>query len=384
MARNRTNYPSLGLFSSKNLTGLSSGQHAQFGRFQSFDTNTEISRTSLNQMGQQAAIQKIVTEEPTVGGNFSYYLTNGYQERALGFYVQDASSFTGQANFVSGQIVTTSGNCLHVPVSPEGVDLNLMAGGSAAYSGLPVYSFGNVYVTSYELSIGVGDIPTVSVGFEAANAITSTYTVNGAITGCVSPAVNPSNGQMLNTGFAVKFPAPTPYTGVGIPMALRPADATLSFGSLTGTASGVASPFVNLDVAGSDGIRIQSATLSVPLSRDPIRQIGSRFAYARPTTLPITATLSVNALVNEVVSRNLSAMLDDESTHDITLTIRNTNGTPNISYTLKGAQFDSSSSSLSIGDNQSCDLVFSADVGGVGDQSRGVFMSGQNIVNPFD
>lgn len=161
-------------------------------------------------------------------------------------------------------------------------------------------------------------------------------------------------------------------------MALRPSQAVLSFGTLTGTASGVAAPPVNLDVAGGNGIRVQSANISVPLSRTPIQQLGSRFSYARPTDLPITVTMQVEALVNERVSRNLSAFLDDESTHDVTLAINNYDGTKNIQYTLRGAQIDSYSESLTIGDNMSVSMTLSADVGGILDQTRGLFMSGQN------
>ncbi|MGK3946857.1 hypothetical protein ABK046_51890, partial [Streptomyces caeruleatus] len=69
---------------------------------------------------------------------------------------------------------------------------------------------------------------------------------------------------------------------------------------------------------GSDGLRVQSISLSLPLSRTPIEQLGSRFPFARPVDFPITASLSVSALANEQVKRNLASMLDDVSTSDIT------------------------------------------------------------------
>lgn len=378
MSRVRTNYPSVALLVSQNLSSNTTGQHYQIPRVQSFDTNFDITRTPLRQFGQTAAITKIVTEEPTVGANFSYFLKDGAEERALGFYVQDSSSFTGAVNFVSGQIASNSGCNFYVPIASEGVDYNFINGGAAALSGLPVYALGNVFPSSYEVSVAVGEIPTVTIALEASNVVQSLYSVAGATTGCINPGVNPVDGTMLNTGFVVKLPQPTAGTGASIPMALRPSQAVLSFGTLTGTASGVAAPPVNLDVAGGNGIRVQSANISVPLSRTPIQQLGSRFAYARPTDLPITVTMQVEALVNERVSRNLSAFLDDESTHDVTLAINNYNGTSNIQYTLRGAQIDSYSESLTIGDNMSISMTLSADVGGILDQTRGLFMSGQN------
>lgn len=378
MSRIRTNYPSVALYTSEGISSTAATKHYQLPRIQSFDTNVEISRTPLRQFGQTAAITKIVTEEPTVGASFSYYLKDGAEERALGFYVQDAGTFTGEANFISGQIASNSGSNFYVPVSPEGTDFNFLAGGTAALSGLPVYALGNCFPSSYEVNVAVGDIPTVTVNLEASSMVQSIYTVSGATTGCINPAVNPADGTMLSSAFAVKLPQPTPGTGASIPMALRPSQATLSFGTLTGTASGIAAPPVNLDVAGGNGIRVQSASISVPLSRSPIQQLGSRFAYARPTDLPITVTMQVEAIVNERVSRNLSAFMDDESTHDVSLTLKNANGSDNMKFTLKGAQIDSFSENLSLGDNMSVSLTLSADVGGILDQSRGLFVSGSN------
>lgn len=383
MARNRVTYPSVGLYTSNQIGATGTGSHAQLRRVQTFNKSMEISRTSVTQFGQQAALQKIVTEPPSVSSDFSYYLSDGFNERALGLYVQDSSSFTGQANFVSGAISSASGVNLYVPVCTEGTDLNFVTAGDTALSGLPIASFGNCFVTNYSLSVGIGDIPTVSVTLEAANEISSTYTVNATTTGTVNPAVNPSNGAAVSSATGVRLPAPIPGTGVGIVIATRPADVTLSFGSMTGLGVTTASSFYSLDIAGGNGIRVQSAELSVALSRSPINQIGSRFPFARAVDFPITASLSVNALANEKVTRSLSSMLDDESVHDITLTINKPDGTANMSYTLKGAQFLSESSSLGIGDNQSVDLVFEAEIGGVNDLSRGLFVSGSNTSAVF-
>jgi len=383
MSRNRVTYPSLGVFASNSLSATGTGSHAQLRRVQSFNSSFEIARTSVTQLGQQAAIQKIVTEPPTVSADFSYYLSDGYNERLLGLYCQDASTSTGQASFVSGAISSASGVNFYIPTCAEGTDLNFIGGANAALSGLPVRAFGNCFVTNYELSVAVGDIPTVSVSVEAANTTSNIYTVNGATTGTINPAVNPANGAAITSTTGVNLPAPVPGTGVSIVTACRPADITLSFGALTGLSSTLASSFSSLDIAGGNGIRVQSATLSVPLSRSPIQQIGSRFPFARAVDFPITATLTVNALANESVTRSLSSMLDDETVNDITLTILKPNGSANMAYTLKGAQFISESSSLGLGDNQSIDLTFEAEIGGVNDLTRGIFCSGSNQLPVF-
>jgi hypothetical protein len=383
MARNRITYPSLGVFASNSLSATGTGSHAQLRRVQSFNSSFEIARTSVTQFGQQAAIQKIVTEPPTVSADFSYYLSDGYNERLLGLYCQDSSTSTGQANFVSGAISSASGVNLYIPTCAEGTDLNFVGGANAALSGLPIRAFGNCFITNYELNVAVGDIPTVSISLEAANTTSNTYTVNGATTGTINPAVNPANGVAVSSATGVNLPAPLPGTGASIVTACRPADISLSFGTLSGLGATTASSFASLDIAGGTGIRVQSASLSVPLSRSPIQQIGSRFPFARAVDFPITATLTVNALANEAVTRSLSSMLDDESVHDITLTINKPNGSANMAYTLKGAQFVSEQSSLGIGDNQSIDLTFEAEIGGINNQSNGLFVSGSNVSAVF-
>jgi hypothetical protein len=113
----------------------------------------------------------------------------------------------------------------------------------------------------------------------------------------LSPTINPVSGSELSlTG---RIPSPVEATGTNYVSALRPGDITLSFGDYTlGTATGA--PIARLD--GEDGINIQTASITLPLSRTPIERLGSRFAFARVVDFPIVATLNVSAVLNEVQS----------------------------------------------------------------------------------
>ena len=113
------------------------------------------------------------------------------------------------------------------------------------------------------------------------------------------------------------------------------------------------------------------------MSRTPIERLGSRFAFARVTDFPVTATMTVNALVNEQTARNLADMIDDRAERDITLTI-NAPGTstPAVKYTFAAARLDSQSFSSDIGSNKSVDLTFSTQIGGPNDTVHGIFFSG--------
>lgn len=347
-------------------TGITS--HVQLKRVQSANYGFEIARTDVNQFGELSAIDRLITSSPTVNLDFSYYLGDGYNERALGFLVSHSGG-APEGNFASGAIAGTSGINFYVVTGPDGEDLN-----AANLSGKATIGIGNAFISNYSVSAAVGDFPTVSVSAEALNINAATYTQNGAVTGTVSPAIAPESGVPMNTGYIVRLPAPTSGDG---PTALRGGDITFSFGNFTNTASGKASSIANVDMTSSNSINIQSFELSLPLSQSPIERLGSKFAFARVTDFPVTATLSIEAIVNETTARNLAAMVEDTSENDVSVTLRKP-GTSEVAmkYTLKGARLDSESFSSDIGSNKSVSLSFSSQIGGPNSTNRGCFASG--------
>jgi hypothetical protein len=146
----------------------------------------------------------------------------------------------------------------------------------------------------------------------------------------------------------------------------------MSFSSYIGAA---ASPISSLD--GADSINIQSASIAIPLSRTPIERLGSRFAFARVVDFPIVAILNVSAILNEVETKSLAAMLDDNEKRTITLTIKKPSGGENaLIFQFKGSQLQSESFSSSIGANKTVDLVFQTQIGGPSDTNNGIYLSG--------
>jgi hypothetical protein len=374
MARNRVIYQSEGLFVSSGLSSKTSAEHKQLKRVQSANYSFEITRQDVNQFGQLARIDALVLQSPTVSLDFSYYLADGFNESALGFYMQGTGGSAGpttSGNFASGQMISSSGRNFFIVTDSEGIDLNNNTG-TTAYSGKGVIGIGNGFITDYTLNAAVGDLPTISVSVEGLGFNASSYVMNGAVTGFNTPAINPASGTKLFTGTSDYVQLPAPSTGDGV-TALRPGDITLSFGGFTGTGG---TPTSTID-GSSDAINIQSVSLSLPMSRTPIERLGSRFAFARVTDFPVTATMSVNALVNEIQARNLADMIDDGTERDITLTI-NAPGTstPAVRYTFRAARLDSESYSSDIGSNKSVDLSFSTQIGGPNDPIRGIYFSG--------
>ena len=392
MARNRVIYQSEALYVSKNINSTTSGEHRQLERVQSANYSFNIQRQDVNQFGQLARIDALVLTSPTVSLDFSYYPTDGFNERALGFYVQTGTKSAG--NFSSGQMGSSSGQNYYIVTALEGSDLNFETGVGVdpmvknynSLSGKTIIGIGNGFLTDYTLDASVGNLPTVKITVEGLNMNSAKYTIVGNSTGVLTPKVNPTAGTADLS--RVVLPVPTPYstgsngtTGIS---ALRPGDIVLSFGNYGNTGlTGSAVPMSNAsgtftDGLGENGMHIQSASLSLPLRRTPIERLGSRFAFARVVDFPIVAKLDVKAIVNEVESRNLAAMLDDNAERDITIRIKNSTNTNTdaLVYTLKGSRLSSESYSSSIGANKSVDLSFETQIGGPNDELHGVFLSG--------
>lgn len=363
MARNRVIYQSEALYASKEVTSTTSGNHTQLERVQSANYNFTINRQDVNQYGQLARIDSIVLEPPTVAIDYSYYLTDGFNERALGFYVQTGSA--GSGNFASGHLSDGSGRNLFITTVAEGVDAQGV-GGAGTQS---VIGLGNAYLSNYGLELAVGSIPTVSVSMECSNinsTVSPTVTGNGAITGINNPGVDIAAGTPLGTKVQLK-PA---ISGESSITALRPGDITINIDSFESQTIS--------DLSGVDSINIQSASLSLPLSRSPIQRLGSKFPFARVVDFPVVATLSINAIVTDATARNLANVIDDTSKKNIVLTLKDPASNNRMIYTMKNCVLDSESFSSSIGSNKSVDITFSTQIGGPNDSENGIFVSGAN------
>ena len=363
MARNRIIYQSEGLYVSREATSTASADHFHLSRVQSANYNFNIARQDINQYGELARIDSIVIEAPTVALDFSYYLTNGNQEREIGFNVVPSGSGENAApQFVGGHITGGSGKNYFIVTSSEGSDLNALTG-TSGLSGKQAIGIGNAYLTDYSVEFAVGAIPTATVSFEAANIVAST--ISGTNSG-TNPAINQESGTSLGT--AVVLPAPTSETG--IVSALRPGDVTVTFGNFSG--SGILG-----QLGGADGIHLQSASVSIPLSRSQIQRLGSKFSYTRSVDFPVNATITLNGVQNEIGSGSLMNILDSNPKTQITITVNQPGTTtPAVRYIVKNAQLDSSSVSSSIGSNKTADFTFSAQIGGINDTDDGIVMSG--------
>ena len=385
MPRNRVIYQSEGLYVSKSAALGGVNDHEQLNRIQSANYSFSIDRQDVNQYGDLARIDSLVLAPPTVSLDFSYYLADGFNERALGFFVQHSGASTKSqrdanaeqwslGNFASGQLASSSGTNFFIVTSPAGVDLNKAGAGEALDGADSVIGVGNCYVSDYSVELAVGSLPTVSVSVEGAN-MNSTLS---AAPNFASPAINQESGTKFEK--PITLPNPTRDGGITGELnqapitALRPGDITLTLSALQ------SSSIVKID--GADGAHVQSASISVPLSRTPIERLGSKFPFSRDVDFPVSCTFSVSAVVSMSQAANLVDILD-ETSQNAEIMIKDSNAVDAIEYKMKGLKIDSQSFSSSIGSNKTVDLTFSTQVGGPTDELNGIFMSGIGFNSVF-
>tara|TARA_B110000285_G_scaffold235018_1_gene314226 strand:+ start:3498 stop:4646 length:1149 start_codon:yes stop_codon:yes gene_type:complete len=381
MSRNRVIYQSEALFASKEHTSTSATEHEQLHRVQSANYGFSVNRQDVNQFGNLARIDSIILEAPTVNFDVTYYPTNGFNEKALDFFVRDGNTdpnLSGQ--FASGHLAAGSGKNFYILTVPEGRDANLNRQNGETENS--VIGIGNAFLTDYTLDLSVGSLPTATVSFEASNIIADTA-VSGStntFSGIVSPGVDPELGESI--GLSVEIPVASGHAGStdsDLVSALRPGDIKIDISSFQGDTLS--------SLIGTDGVHLQSASLSIPLSRSPIERLGSKFPFARTVDFPVNATLNVNAIVNTLEAQNLANVISgcgETNRRDIKLTLNECGlAKTGMEFLLKGCTVDSESFSSSIGSNKSVDITFSTQIGGTRDPNNGIFVSGSNTTVPY-
>ena len=406
MARNCVIYQSQALFIAPSSTGCQvSGQgrtSAPYGpttptellaggsllkkldRVQSCNFNFTINRQDINEFGKLARLDSIVMESPTVGLDFSYYVTDGLNERLMGFnmyHTNDSTNTVATAPSISGLIQDQQGNNYYILTVQEGEDVVGSSSSTTPIGTNTIVGIGNGFITEYGFDATVGAIPTANVTVEAFNIKADALTgrADGIITGS-SPAIDilasPAT-KFTGTGTAYMLSGAF-TTGVSNITALRPGDIVLS---LPSTTDGM------IDVAGANKAHIQSFKFTIPLTRTILQRLGNTFGFARVINVPINMDVTISAIVSELKTMNLFDKLTTATKNNFTITLNDSNSAAKVTYGISGAILTSENYSENLGDNQTVDLTFGIQLGGANDTENGVFMSGSypadSIVKDF-
>ena len=428
MSRNRVIYQSKALFIAPNSTGVQlwaegaatvalaknqpeSGSAAaglsgyngtgllyKLDRVQNCNFNFTINRQDVNEFGKLARIGTIVNEPPTVTLDYSYYITDGLNERLMGFNFGGTTTGTAGApawdtamvsgaGAISGFLSETQGQNYYILTVDEGEDVVGATIGSTTDS---VISIGNGFVTNYQFTASVGDVPTASVTVEGFNikSDVGNGTVGVGYSGS-SPAIY--NGSATSpatriTGYNKYYKinaaqiGTTAGTGAATVTALRPGDIVLTVPGADATSEDT---FVNVENIGTNAINIQSFGFSVPLARTTLSRLGALFGYNRVVNVPLNMDLTINALVNELAPAKdlFNVLCGTQTNKQFTITLNQCADigqapTAKIAYNFRGAILTSENHTQDIGGNETVDLTYSIQIGGANDATNGLFMSG--------
>ena len=350
----------------------------QLKRVQNANYSFTINRQDVNQFGQLSRIDAVVLEAPTVSLDFSYYVTDGENERLLGFVTD------GKFQNLSGLMTREQnnyGNNYFILTVPEGRDA-IKGDQLVEEENKTVIALGNGYVTDYSMEASVGAFPTASVTVEGMNIKSDVGTEYKSI-----PSIDPQDGTQICEKCFVLPPADTGY-GVSV---LKPGDITIDMADSALISKQISgrTPGYGDEDAGS--AHIQSFTLSTPLGRAALQRLGNTYSFAKEVDFPVTATLSVNALVADLKDGNLVDLVCGGQ-YDMQIRIQNpscvvcdpNDNADGMIIDFKKAVLDSESFSSAIGDNKTVDLTFSTQIGGPEQAGVGVFISGFENVSGAD
>jgi hypothetical protein len=364
-------------------------------RIQTCNFNTSVNLKDVNEFGILARIDALVTDPPSVGLDFSYYLTDGYNERLMGFNVAPANGVTdgavtayGVAQSVSGLLQDVQGNNFYILTVDDGDDVDATTAGSLGPTS-NIIGIGNGFISDYKVDLAVGQFPTASVTVEGFNikcdanvpvfSTSNFYEVSG-----LSPAVNPTGGtKITNIGSAYTIQEKNTSNLLGTSWS--------SFTTGYSTVSAIRQGDILLELPASTGfadistMHVQSVSFSIPMRRTILQRLGNTFGFARVIDVPINAQFSISALQSEFRSQNLADVLTDPNKKQpFRITLKDQNGNPKMRFGISGAIFQSERHDTSIGPNSTTELTYGFQIGGASDTVNGLFISGSSTATQLD
>lgn len=312
--------------------------------------------------GYAAARERVSLEPPEVTLTFDYYITSAYNESVLGLNVYDNGA-TSAIKYLLDKTKDEKNYFLFV--APEGADAFGLNGAS---SDIGVIGIGNGFLSSYSIDVAVGDFPKASVQVQGLNFKTYTGGVLQPI-----PAVNPTTGLEI-TGVNFTIPTITDYkNSSGLQNVLRPGDITVSLQN----GGGLFYEYTNAAV--------QSASMSFDLNRASITQLGSKFATSKEITFPINVNFEATMLAKDLKTGSLADFLCNTGTYTVGVSFRTSSctgsGAETFGYTLRNVSLEGQSASTPLGSEPgTITTTWVGQIGGTGDLSNGLFMSGASYV----
>lgn len=268
--------------------------------------------------------------------------------------------------------------------SSEGFTEVGKASGIQNWTGAEAISFGNCYLSNYNLSAGLGQVTRVSTKFKASNITAESLKTGVGSTRqfIKSPALDPYSGQ-LSTG--------PNYYYLGL---------IVTGGNVTGDIEGrndlnppVALPYKSLvsinsaDIANSgisplrnfNNLILQSCNIDLNFDRVDLYKFGNNSVCDRKLQFPINGSIQIESLVsgfntnvpNDLLKKGSPILNDVENTYDIDLSFSNLASSVTGFYNFKGAQLNSLSYQSQVNEIYKMSASFSVEI----TEQKGFFMN---------
>lgn len=337
---------------------------AKLDFIQSYDFSFDVDRAALKQIGSSYLATRQTQLAPDVNLNLQYYLNRGWNEKFIGMDVGITDN--GYKNPFSTIFTSNQDRNFYIVIAQDnGKDLNA----DTSFDGHNILGIGNIYLTNYELSVGLNSLATVNLSFVGANAEISQVSsatfqnpalfVTGSGTEVTSNQsigiLDDSRSSRYMTGYSGLFAGGCPHGGCQI------------------TATAEASNALKL---GFDFDNFQSLSISVPIERKALYGFGNNHPFNRKVQKPIVGNLSIDSLVDSFTAENLATTFQQEdvsiSGYFFDIVFSNQANVKKFGVKVNNARLDSYSIGSTIGDRSVISTSWSFEV----NESTGILMSG--------
>lgn len=330
----------------------------QLHRIQSLNYGFDINNIELNQFGQVGRFDFAIIDTPNVNFEIEYLLSDGYNERALDFIVDN------RAPALSHYIVNDFpyGKNFFIAIGPDGSD---MIGANLEGKDVDVVGLGNCFLTQYAVSAEVGSMPKARAVYEAFN-IRSYKGISNLPIPSVNPIGNCNDPEH-------RFSIPDTYDSFTYPTIGDKFNeielANSSRGVLPGGIQislddgGILAKQSKSDfVFGEGAAHIQGFSFNIPFSTTRIQRLGHAFEFARVYNFPSKIEIKFTALLSEFKHSNLFEELCGKKYHNLVISMHDfcnlslcagnlLQEDAHVSFYFKNAMLDTESLSNSIGDS---------------------------------
>ena len=216
-----------------------------------------------------------------------------------------------------------------------------------------IISFGNAYLTDYNLSFADGSLPTVSTTFKCSNMKAENY-----LTDIESPAINLISGNNINVGNLDVSETKTQkedFYGLGVgldltdPKTQQPGDFILDLENLQ---------VGGQNIGGSDHM-IKSMSISIPVTRVDLHGLGSDYVRERKMQYPSRGNLSISSLVSKYETGFVSGLLRNESAYDFTVTAKSCDQEVECEFGFSGLKLETFNYSVNVNEEMQYEASFS-------------------------